>query len=154
MYAKAELFKRRTGRMLHPIREDPRLHASPLGPFAVFPLQDALSKDHLYIYRHIEVLLLYRHGMFIVQQTNCVYWTWRFLCLTPFYLAGWRKSQDTPRSAESRRAAVISLLLQSVVVINNKGRVIFLDSNNRTWYNILKMLYTKKNVRIQIFWIF
>lgn len=36
MYAKAELFKRRTGRMLHLIREAPRLHASPLGPFAVF----------------------------------------------------------------------------------------------------------------------
>jgi len=34
---KAQLFKRRrTWRMLHSIREAPRLHASPLGPVIVF----------------------------------------------------------------------------------------------------------------------
>lgn len=118
--------------------------------FLNIPLQDALSGHHLYIHRHIEGLLLGRHCMFNVWQTNCVYWTWRFLCLTPFHLTGWRKSQDTPRSAESPRVAIISPLFQSVGTVNNKGRVIFLDSNNRTWQNILKLLYTKKSIRVQI----
>lgn len=65
--------------------------------------------------------------MFSVQQTNCAYRTWRFVCLTPLHLTGrrWRKFQDTLRSAESSKAAVISPLLKPLVIAKNKGRVIF-----------------------------
>lgn len=65
--------------------------------------------------------------IFSVQQTNCDYRTWRFVCLTHFDLTGrrWRKFQDTPRSAESPKAAVICPLLQPLVIVNNKGRAIF-----------------------------
>lgn len=43
------------------------------------------------------------------------------------YLTGrsWRKFHDTPGSAESPKAAVIHPLLQPLVIVNNKGRVIF-----------------------------
>lgn len=71
------------------------------------------------------------------------------LCVQLFSSGG--GSQDTPRSAESPGAAVTSPLLQSVVTVNNKGRAIFLGSNNKTQYTILKMLYTKKNATVQIF---